>query len=214
MGCVCCHGGSPPCRLAFNGDRVHGQCIPSDRAKQWLTIECAGAALQLGQRFSGGGKDQPEYARANYLLRTLGMQAGPLHTPCCKSGLAQLVCRRPRYILCSYYASLSRTTCSWEWCCSASLLKCAHDCGSCHLLWHTMREWSCCLLWLSSCVLIMVTPACCPLTFLSHHGCRAQKYEGCLRRGKLTDNTIMLWNDSCAPVCIAAPPHVCVPVLL
>lgn len=25
-----------------------------------------------------------------------------------------------------------------------------------------------------------------------------QKYEGCLRRAKLTDNTIMLWNDGCA----------------
>ena len=27
---------------------------------------------------------------------------------------------------------------------------------------------------------------------------RMQKYEGCLRRAKLTDNTIMLWNDGCA----------------
>ncbi len=38
---------------------------------------CVGAAPQLGQRFSGGGKESPEYARGNYLLRTLGMQAGP-----------------------------------------------------------------------------------------------------------------------------------------
>lgn len=30
---------------------------------------------QIGQRFSGAKKDAPEYARGNYLLRTLGMQA-------------------------------------------------------------------------------------------------------------------------------------------
>ena len=30
----------------------------------------------------------------------------------------------------------------------------------------------------------------------------AQKYEGCLRRAKLTDNTIMLWNDGCATLAL------------
>lgn len=35
--------------------------------------------MQLGQRFRGAKSDLPEYARANYLLRTLGMQVSHFH---------------------------------------------------------------------------------------------------------------------------------------
>jgi ribosomal protein S14 len=68
-------------RTLAHTTRMLKLCRAQLREHEAMCDEWVGAAPQLGQRFSGGGKESPEYARGNYLLRTLGMQAGPRRNP-------------------------------------------------------------------------------------------------------------------------------------
>ena len=56
-------------------------------------VKLSNGMPQIGQRFSGAKKDAPEYARGNYLLRTLGMQASHPLWECSNNALSSMLHR-------------------------------------------------------------------------------------------------------------------------
>lgn len=61
------------CTQHWRGLAVHANSVK--RLSGSAPLRLLTGMPQIGQRFSGAKKDAPEYARGNYLLRTLGMQA-------------------------------------------------------------------------------------------------------------------------------------------